>query len=284
MIIWIASYPKSGNTWLRSLLSSYYFSNDGSFDLSLLDRITSFPNANYFKKYPDKFSNPEDTSKYWIEEQKKINSKGKKLYFLKTHMAICKINNNSFTDNTNSLAGIYIIRDPRNVITSLSNHYQISYEKAYEFMSDNKRAIIEKVGERYLGFQPLFSWKNNVKSWVENKKFPVLVIRYEDLIEDTYLAFNKVVDFINDISNLENSFDKKKGKNSVKNTNFRILQNLENNFGFKEALTSSKTKKKIKFFDLGEKNDFKKILPKYIKAKLNIEFEKELKKFKYKND
>ena len=111
-----------------------------------------------------------------------------------------------------------------------------------------------------------------------------MIIRYEDLIEDTYLTFNKVVDFINDISNPENSFDKKKGKNSVKNTNFSILQKLENNFGFKEALTSFKTKKKIKFFNLGEKNDFKKILPRYIKAKLNIEFEKELKKFKYKND
>ena len=81
MIIWIASYPKSGNTWLRSLLSSYYFSKDGSFDLNLLDKIKSFPNASYFKNYSDKFSNPEDTSKYWIEEQNKIN-KEKKNYFL----------------------------------------------------------------------------------------------------------------------------------------------------------------------------------------------------------
>ena len=85
MIIWIASYPKSGNTWLRSLLSSYYFSKDGSFDLSLLNRIKSFPNANYFKNYPDKFFNPEDTSKYWIEEQNKIN-KDKKLILIGSSM------------------------------------------------------------------------------------------------------------------------------------------------------------------------------------------------------
>ena len=281
MIIWIASYPKSGNTWLRSLLSSYYFSKDGSFDLSLLDRIKSFPNVNYFKNYPDKFSNPEDTSKYWIDEQKKINNKDKKLFFLKTHMAVCKINNNSFTDNINSLAGIYILRDPRNVITSISHHYQISLDKAYEFMIDDKRAIIEKVGQRYLGFQPLFSWTTNIKSWVENKKFPVLVIKYEDLIDDTYLTFKKVIDFINKVSNLENTFNKEKGKNSVKNTNFNILQKLESNYGLKEALTSIKTKKKIKFFNLGEKNDFIKILPQDIKAKLNFKFEKELKFFNY---
>jgi len=261
MIIWIASYPKSGNTWLRSLLASYYFSQDGSFDLSLLDRITSFPNANYFKNYTDKFSNPEDTSKYWIEEQKKINSKGKKLFFLKTHMAICKINNNSFTDNLNSLAGIYILRDPRNVISSISHHYQISLDKAYDFMTDDKRAIVEKVGQRYLGFQPLFSWKSNVKSWVENKKFPVFMIRYEDLIDDTYLTFNKVINFINKISNLENTFDKDKGKNSVKNTKFKILQKLESNHGFKEALISPTTKKKLNFLTLEEKMTIIKFYP-----------------------
>ena len=85
MIIWIASYPKSGNTWLRSLLSSYYFSKDGSFDLNLLDKIKSFPNASYFKNYSDKFSNPEDTSKYWIEEQNKIN-KDKKLILIGSSM------------------------------------------------------------------------------------------------------------------------------------------------------------------------------------------------------
>ena len=196
-------------------------------------------------------------------------------------MAVCKINNNSFTDNINSLAGIYILRDPRNVITSISHHYQISLEEAYEFMTDDKRAIIEKVGQRYLGFQPLFSWTTNVKSWVENKKFPVLVIKYEDLIDDTYLTFKKVIDFINKISNLESTFNKEKGKNSVKNTNFNILQKLESNYGFKEALTSTKTKKKIKFFNLGEKNDFIKILPQDIKAKLNFKFEKELKFFNY---
>ena len=73
-------------------------------------------------------------------------------------------------------------------------------------MTDDKRAIVEKVGQRYLGFQALFSWKTNVKSWVENKKFPVLVLKYEDLIDDTYLTFKKVIDFINKISNLGKYF------------------------------------------------------------------------------
>ena len=51
MIIWIASYPKSGNTWLRSLVSSYYFSRDGSFNQDNLKLIDQFPSHKYFKDY-----------------------------------------------------------------------------------------------------------------------------------------------------------------------------------------------------------------------------------------
>ena len=69
MIIWLASYPKSGNTWLRALLSNYYFSKDGSFNFKLLKQIDSFPSPRFFKKYPDKFTEPQDTCKYWITEQ-----------------------------------------------------------------------------------------------------------------------------------------------------------------------------------------------------------------------
>ena len=51
MIIWLASYPKSGNTFLRSLLSAYFFTKDGNFQLESLDKITQFPNINIFKKF-----------------------------------------------------------------------------------------------------------------------------------------------------------------------------------------------------------------------------------------
>ena len=43
MIIWLASYPKSGNTLLRSMLSAYLFSQDGNFNFDLLDNIKQFP-------------------------------------------------------------------------------------------------------------------------------------------------------------------------------------------------------------------------------------------------
>jgi hypothetical protein len=51
MIIWLASYPKSGNTYLRSLLSSYLFTEDGNFQLSSLKQIKQFPSVSLFKKF-----------------------------------------------------------------------------------------------------------------------------------------------------------------------------------------------------------------------------------------
>ena len=63
MIIWIASYPKSGNTYLRSFLSSYYFSENGKFEFNLLDNIKNFPGIHYSKNKTD--SNIE-ASRNWI--------------------------------------------------------------------------------------------------------------------------------------------------------------------------------------------------------------------------
>ena len=89
MIIWLASYPKSGNTWRRALLSCYLYSKDGKFDFDLLSKIDSFPSDRVFKNYPDKFEKPEDTTKYWLKEQKKLISL-KILLFLKLIMLCVK--------------------------------------------------------------------------------------------------------------------------------------------------------------------------------------------------
>ena len=280
MIIWLASYPKSGNTWLRAILSSYFYSKDGKFDFDLLNKIDSFPSNRFFKNYPDKFEKPEDTTKYWLKEQEKIN-KSKNITFFKTHNALCKINGNRFTNNENTLGAIYIVRDPRNVITSLSHHYQISKEDALNFMLDEKRGIVSKVDNRYISFQPLFSWILNQKSWVENRNFPVLTIRYEDLQQETFNTFKKVLDFINKLTNSKKLFDKEKAKESIKNCNFENLKKLEKEKGFAEAITKKGSNEKLIFFNLGEDNNYKKLLSNDLIIKMNDLFQNELVKYNY---
>ena len=77
MIFWIASYPKSGNTWLRALISTYYFSKDGIFDEELLKKIDQFPTKKYFLDFEYNQKIIGDTCQYWIKAQEKINKEKK---------------------------------------------------------------------------------------------------------------------------------------------------------------------------------------------------------------
>ena len=90
MIFWIASYPKSGNTWLRTLISSYYYSEDGIYSESIIKKIGQFPEKMHFTDFNYNQNIVTDTSRFWIKAQEKIN-KDKKLKFfsLAIHFKAC---------------------------------------------------------------------------------------------------------------------------------------------------------------------------------------------------
>ena len=280
MIIWLASYPKSGNTWLRSLIASYFYSNNGSFNFKLLDNIDQFPSPQFFKNYEDPLSEPEATSNFWINEQEKIN-KEKKIRFLKTHNALCKINSNSFTDEKNTIGAIYIVRDPRNLITSLAHHYQIDQNEAFNFMVNTKKALIEKSNNKFVGFVPILSWDLHLESWINCKKFPVLVIRYEDLLTSAFDTFKKVITFINKLSPISNKLDEIKISQSINSCSFDKLEKLEKNNGFHEAMENKNNNKKIKFFNLGKDNNYKKLLEPKLTKKITDLYKSQIEKFNY---
>ena len=118
MIIWLASYPKSGNTWIRSFLNSLLFTKSGEANLNKLKNIYQFPVRSQFKDISSNLDDLKELSKNWIKAQEKINEE-KKVKIFKTHNGLYKIEGNSFTDTNNTLGVIYIVRDPRSVITSV---------------------------------------------------------------------------------------------------------------------------------------------------------------------
>ena len=279
--MWLASYPKSGNTWLRALLTTYFYSNEGNFDFSLLPKIGQFPQKNFFKSYKKDFTNIPDTAEFWIKAQEEINS-DKKFRLFKTHNAYLNVNDFRFTNSKNTSGCIYIIRDPRNIVTSLKNHYEHTYDEALEFMTNDKGLLYEKIDERYVNFQFLSSWSNHYNSWLSTNEFPVKVIKYEDLEINPMKVMEEVVIFINKVGSLNKTFDEKKALKCIETSSFEKLKKLENDFGFKEAPIGQKTKKKITFFNLGNKNKWEIILSKEFSLKINQVFKNDLERWSYK--
>jgi hypothetical protein len=283
MIFWISSYPKSGNTWLRILLASYYFTKDGTYDEKVLKNIDQFPQKKFFNDFNYDKKIPTDTIKLWIKAQEKINQ-DKKLKFFKTHNVFGKLNNFDFTNKENSIGCVYVVRDPRNVITSLKNFYEMKDDQVFKWITNKNQYIydlhkFEKDG--FSGFQFISSWDTNFESWKMQKKIAIKIIRYEDLLNETYAVLNDVVSFINQTTNNKEKIYKNKIKNAVSSSSFSKLKEKEKKEGFSEAPKSKLGDSKIPFFNLGPKNNWKKILNDDLKEKLNKTFKKQLEELSY---
>jgi len=284
MIIWLASYPKSGNTFLRTLLTSYFFTKDGNFSFEVLKNIKQFPDNGVFEKLGIDISNEKEVIKNYIKVQEETNKRdGKAIRFLKTHSTLQDMDGYKFTDLNNCLGAIYIVRDPRNIATSYSNHEQTSLDEAIERIKkfriiggikdskDRKSETITHVG----------SWSSHYASWKEFKKVDrYLLIKYEDLLEETEKTFSKVLNFICKITKTKLDLDKNKLKNVLKTTTFGNLKNLEKNSNFPEANTGLNGKK-ITFFKYGAKNNWKDFLTSKNIKTLEDSFKKEMEELGY---
>ena len=277
MIIWLASYPKSGNTLLRSILSSYIFSNDGELKFKDLYKISQFPNVNHFTNLNIDIFNDDILFKNLLSAQKIINS-DKKVYFFKTHSMFYELGETTFTDLDNTLGTIYIVRDPRNVVTSLSHHYSMPIDEAADIMINKKKMIIKT--EDNLSVL-MGSWDYNYNSWKQFKRKRFLLIKYEDLVFKKRETIEIIFNFLIKLGLKEFEIDTHKLDNVIKSTDFKKMKNLEKKDNFRESVLDKNTGKRKDFFNLGPDNDWKKILNPEIKSKIEKAFQNEMKELRY---
>jgi len=278
MIIWLASYPKSGNTWVRAMLSSLIYSKDGSFNFELLKYINRYPQKEHFEGLTDKVNDINEISKFWTISQNKINS-NKKIKFLKTHHLRCGINNYTFTNSKNTIGTIYIVRDPRDVIASYAKHHSLTIENAKLAMFNSQNYTFpQKVNENERLPTILGSWADHYNSWTKNNK-NLLIVKYENLISDTRKELLKILDFINILVKIP--IDETKVDKCLNSTTFENMKNMEEKGFFNENTVDEKTGKKIVFFNTGKKNEWKKSLNSTIKEEIEKKFKKEMSELKY---
>ena len=285
MIIWIASYPKSGNTWVRFFLLSLILGNKKKINLNNLKAISQYPTQSQYKGITSDFFNLQEISRNWEKSQKIINA-DKKIRFFKTHNMLIEFQNNLFTNLNNTLGTIYVIRDPRNVITSIKNHYSFkNYSETKDFLFNEKQIITlsEYEKKEYIGKkdyqlpQIIGSWQMHYKSWKGMKK-NFLLIKYENLIKNPKKEFLKVSIFLEKV--LKTKFTEKQINNAIKSSSFFKLKKMEEDYGFEESAEDRKGGKK-KFFNLGPKNDWKKLLDEKIANEITFKFRKEMEELGY---
>ena len=279
MIIWVASYPKSGNTWVRSIISSLVYTEDGIFDFPSIKKIDQYPQRRFLEYFTQDYNNIHEIKKHWITSQERINLDNK-IKFFKTHHLNCKIDNYPFTNKECTRATIYIVRDPRNLIDSISNHFSKSIEESKKFLLTSKilspgKEIELRDGNviTYLG-----SWKEHYKFWTNDNE-NLLIIKYEDLVKNIHQEIDKIIAFLKNYIDLEVSDTKK--ENIIKSTSFEALKKIEDNGDFTENVFVKGRSEKVRFFNKGPNNNWQKTLPKEVQRELEIELNNELKELGY---
>ena len=280
MIIWLASYPKSGNTWLRAIISSLMFTNDGKFNFELIKKIPQFPVEKNFQEFTNNFNNINEIKKYWLLSQNKINLDGK-IKFLKTHHLNVKIGGFNFTDQANTCATVYIVRDPRNLVSSISNHFSKSPQESRDFlMSPKILGAKEGINNSKNGHVVTFigNWGEHYNFWKQSSK-NFLLIRYEDLLNNTEKELDKLIIFLKKFTYLK--VDELKKENIIKTTSFDSLKIMENNGLFIENAVNHIKNQKVNFFNQGPNNKWENLLDKSIKKDLEEKFRNEMKELNY---
>lgn len=229
-LIWLASYPKSGNTWFRAVLAWLY--RKDKFDINQLDICPIYSSRTFVENECGT-----DTTELTLPEAQKTRLAifdqpyGLFPHFFKIHDAYTHLSDGRpLVPSHQTLAALYFIRNPLDVAVSFAYHSAKTTARTIANMN-NPDFTLASSPKKYNNQFPqlLLTWSQHVKSWTEHKDFPVHVLRYEDMLADADSVFyHAIVNF------LHLPFSKEEVKEAVAACRFENLQKLEKEKGFRE--------------------------------------------------
>jgi hypothetical protein len=239
-IVWLASYPKSGNTWFRMFLANY--SKNTTEPLSLED-IESTPIASNAVDFEDHIGlNPfeltnEEVERYRPDLYQIISRNAEnagEVNYKKVHDAYTlNVNGKPIFPEEVSKSVVYFVRNPLDVCVSYANHSAGKVEKTTQFLlKEDAQLANGKSGQLC---QTLMSWKSHVKSWCEQSRIPIHVVRYEDMQQNPIGTFGSILTFLG----LE--YEEKRLQRAIVNSDFKLLQQMEKEKGFGEKMQLCKS-------------------------------------------
>jgi hypothetical protein len=273
-IVWLASYPKSGNTWLRAFLANLVASRATPLTPDELhDYTDEEARADRFSEVagrPNVELSPEDLAALRPEVHALIAARAQGSRLIKTHNACGAFEGHPLFNWEVTGGAIYVVRNPLDVVVSMTHHFGLTLDEAISRLDDERVATVndQVYVSHFIG-----AWSTHVRGWAdmaERAPGKVLVLRYEDLLEKPAKSFAKAAKLIG------LGQDKARIERAVKHASFQTLAVLERGAGFREAVSE-----KTRFFFKGRANQWREALSPAQVARVIRENREQMQRFRY---
>jgi hypothetical protein len=270
-ILWLASYPKSGNTWVRAFLANFVANRTSPVPLAELPRFGDLESSP--ERYSALAGRPsteldfDELCALRSRVHAEIAAAAARTVFVKTH-SMAGLHDGVPLHNPDVSAGaIYVVRNPLDVSISMSHHFGISLDDAIDFLGRENCAT----GNTDLFVSELLgSWSLHVKSWADMEGPRILVLRYEDLLEKPAKWFGKVARLVGLDS------DHERIQRAIRHASFASLASMEKRDGFVEVPIKGKH-----FFRAGRANQWRDILSREQVERIIAAHREQMARFRY---
>ena len=249
-LVWLASYPKSGNTWLRAFMGNYFFAHDRPMPLEDVKRVSSGDSSGpHYTEITGKAPadlTPSEQMRARLTVLRRIAGQAP-MSLVKTHAANAAVTGVPLIPPALTRLAIHVVRDPRDVLVSYADHFGQTLEEAAGTMARPTARLLasDRVVAQYPG-----GWSQHTASWADARGFPVLCLRYEDMTADPERAFARVVEAMGA------PLDRVALREAIERSSFRSLAAMEAEGGFSEASPNS-----ARFFRQGRAGGWRETVP-----------------------
>lgn len=228
-ILWLASYPKSGNTWLRAFLANYLRNAPEPQDINALPEFALGdmriePYVRISGKEPAALSR-EQINRLRPQAHRQLAAAAPGLVPVKTHSAIAMVAGVPTITPEVTFGAIYVIRNPLDVAVSFAHHYAVSMDQAVNAICFRGLEIPAKEGHVV---QIISDWSTHVRSWLNAPGLNLKTLRYEDMLASPRRAFSEVCAF------LKMPKDEARLRQAIRHSSFKVLAGQERERGFVE--------------------------------------------------
>lgn len=271
-ILWLASYPKSGNTWMRAFLANLILGSEKPLPLKRIGEVCpSEPAEMWFQPFaegPVAELAASEVAALRSKAQERAVSLNKNVIPMKTHSYFGEDYGHPIFSMRATLGAIYIIRDPRDVALSGADHFGKSVDEMIEWMANPTALAMAMPGTIVHELQS--SWSNHVESWTRWNHPGIHTVRYEDLLADPLDQFGRVA------RHFGISTDKERVRKAVEFSSFKQLQKMEADQGFVERSLHSE-----RFFRSGRSGGWQEKLTAEQVARIEEDHAKQMKRYGY---